>query len=204
MRIAISTRTFAIGRSRRSATFRRLQSAGNAASGLTTREIEAAINLRPSLIEKALKLLVVEDAAPILRDGNKWFRTANRYSMDAARMEVLTRQREIEWAQMSDYMASRTCLMQFLARALDDETALPAAAAPCAWAGRRWPNLHNLPRWPRRSASSGTVNYRWSPESNGPQGRSLITAGRLRIFPLLFAQKRDASWLAGASWDGER
>ena len=97
-----------------------------AEAGMTVREIERAVNLRQSQIEKVLKLLVVEPQSPVLRIEGAWFRTANPYRLDKERVEHLTRQREAEWAQMQAYLASRRCLMQFLAAALDD-----AAAATC-------------------------------------------------------------------------
>ncbi len=40
--------------------------------------------------------------------------------MDHERIEHLTRQREIEWQEIQDYIDSKTCLMAFLRNALDD------------------------------------------------------------------------------------
>ena len=97
-----------------------------AQEGLTIREIETAVNLRHGQIQQVLKLLVVEERAPILRDGSRWYATATAWRMDRARIERLTGRREIEWAQMQAYLSSRACLMEFLANALDDE-----GAAPC-------------------------------------------------------------------------
>jgi ATP-dependent DNA helicase RecQ len=45
--------------------------------------------------------------------------------LDQERVEHLTRQREAEWAEMKAYLESKSCLMQFLAEALDDELAAP-------------------------------------------------------------------------------
>lgn len=93
--------------------------------GMTVREIERAVNLRQSQIEKVLKLLVVEASSPVLRIDGKWHRTANRYRIDQQRIAHLTRQREAEWEQMKQYLENQQCLMQFLAQALDDEHAAP-------------------------------------------------------------------------------
>jgi ATP-dependent DNA helicase RecQ len=98
--------------------------------GMTVRELERAVNLRQSQIEKVLKLLVVEDAAPVVKIDAKWSRTAHNFILDRERIEYLTHQREQEWAQMKQYIGSTTCLMQFLASALDDEMA--AACGKCA------------------------------------------------------------------------
>ncbi len=93
--------------------------------GMRVRELERAVNLRPSQIEKVLKLLVVEPQSPVMRLDSKWYRTPNSFAMDCERIAHLTRQRELEWAQMQEYLANRCCSMQFLAAALDDNTSEP-------------------------------------------------------------------------------
>ena len=98
--------------------------------GLNVREIERAVNLRPSQIEKVLKLLVVEPQSPVLRVDGKWARTPHPFAMDRDRIRHLTRQREAEWEQMQAYLANERCSMQFLAEALDDAHA--AACGRCA------------------------------------------------------------------------
>ena len=98
--------------------------------GMSMAAIEASLNMKHSQIEQVLKLLAVEDPAPVIRVGRIWSRTAARWKMDRARIERLTRRREEEWAQMSAYMSSRTCLMAFLASALDDPDA--KACGKCA------------------------------------------------------------------------
>lgn len=102
-----------------------LEALRSAENGMTVREIEVEVNLRRGQIEQVLKLLVVEERAPILREGNRWFATPTAWRMDRARIERLTGRREVEWAQMQDYLGSRTCYMEFLANALDDEHAGP-------------------------------------------------------------------------------
>ncbi len=93
--------------------------------GMTVRELERVANLRQSQIEKVLKLLVVEDAAPVVKIESKWSRTAQPFRLNRERIEHLTRQRELEWAEMQAYIEGRQCLMQFLAAALDDPLAQP-------------------------------------------------------------------------------
>jgi ATP-dependent DNA helicase RecQ len=96
-----------------------------AEDGLRGRDLERAVNLRPSQIEKVLKLLVVEPSSPVVRIDGKWYRTPNAFTMDRERIEHLTLQRELEWEQMQEYVANRCCSMQFLATALDDDTGTP-------------------------------------------------------------------------------
>lgn len=102
-----------------------LQALEQAEDGLKTRGIERAVNLRPSQIEKVLKLLVVEPESPVMRLDGKWYRTPNDFALDFERIEHLTHQREMEWEQMQAYVASPTCSMQFLATALDDASGRP-------------------------------------------------------------------------------
>lgn len=93
--------------------------------GMTVRELERVANLRPSQIEKVLKLLVVEDKAPVVKIATKWSRTALPFQPDKERIGHLTHQREQEWAEMQAYIDGKQCLMQFLAAALDDPLAKP-------------------------------------------------------------------------------
>jgi len=92
-------------------------------NGLSLQQLENGVNLRRGQIEKVLKILSVDDAPPVVKERGRWYRTPRHYRMDQARIERLTRQREHEWTQMQDYASARTCLMAFLARALDDDQA---------------------------------------------------------------------------------
>ena len=88
--------------------------------GMSVPEIESRLNLRRSQIEKVLKVLSVESPAPLIKDGSKWRHTPVRYRMNREFIERLTRQRELEWEEMQEYIDSRTCLMARLRDALDD------------------------------------------------------------------------------------
>ena len=99
--------------------------ASESEDGMSVREIEHAVNLRQTQIEKVLKLLVVEKSSPVVRIGGKWNRTAQPFTLDKPRIDHLTHQRELEWEQMKSYLSNHQCLMQFLAIALDDPLAKP-------------------------------------------------------------------------------
>jgi len=88
--------------------------------GLSLRSIEEQSNLRHGQIEKVLKLLSVENPAPVIKSGSQWRRTSVRYKMDHARIEHLTDQRIQEWQEVQAYLAYNGCKMTFLRRALDD------------------------------------------------------------------------------------
>ena len=93
--------------------------------GLSVNEIEACLNLRKGQIEKALKYLAVENPSPVIKQGTKWSRTAVAYKMDIENISRLTAQRQAEWDEVQSYISETGCLMQFLARALDDESSAP-------------------------------------------------------------------------------
>ncbi len=96
-----------------------------ASDGLTTRDLEEEINLRSGQINQVLKFLSVENPAPILKDGSIWYRTAVPYRMNVEKIRRLTAQREQEWREVQSYTLTDTCLMEYLARALDDEDPKP-------------------------------------------------------------------------------
>jgi ATP-dependent DNA helicase RecQ len=101
--------------------------------GMSINQLEQAVNLRHGQIEHALKFLSVDSPAPVIKDGSRWQRTPIPYSIDHDRIRRLTKQRELEWQQVQDYVNEQGCLMMFLAKALDDEDAQPCGiCASCA------------------------------------------------------------------------
>lgn len=88
--------------------------------GLSIRNIEEQTNLRHGQIEKVLKLLSVENPAPVIKDGSRWVRTPVRYQMNHARITHLTDQRVQEWQEIQAYLNNAGCKMTFLRKALDD------------------------------------------------------------------------------------
>ena len=98
--------------------------------GLSVRELEGTVNLRKGRIEHVLKLLSVENPAPVIKLGSKWQRTPVPYRLDHERIRRLTTQRETEWQEVQSYVDEQGCLMQFLAEALDD--ADPRPCGKCA------------------------------------------------------------------------
>lgn len=93
--------------------------------GLSIRGIEQQTNLRQGQIEKVLKLLSVENPAPVIKLNSQWRRVPVPYVMDHHRIAHLTGQREQEWAEVQAYLAETGCKMTFLRRALDDHDNTP-------------------------------------------------------------------------------
>ena len=89
----------------------------------TLDQLAGRLNQRRTALEKALKLLEVEGA--VQHDAAGYSRTANPWKPDTARFESVTRLRLSELEEIRRYVSHPGCLMEFLARALDD----PASAA---------------------------------------------------------------------------
>jgi ATP-dependent DNA helicase RecQ len=92
-------------------------------AGISVRSLQAEVNLPRGKLEQCLKLLEVDGA--IARDGSNYFRTANPWSADVERSNRVTATRYAELAAMQDFVGHRSCLMEFVARSLDDEHARP-------------------------------------------------------------------------------
>ena len=98
--------------------------------GLSVFQLEERINLRRGQIEHVLKFLSVDSPSPVIKDGRNWLRTPTAYHMDHIRIRRLTEQRLREWHEVQAYIDEKGCLMQFLARALDE--AQPQPCRKCA------------------------------------------------------------------------
>jgi ATP-dependent DNA helicase RecQ len=95
-----------------------------ASNGLSINELLARVNISRSMADRALKLLEIDGALEIKFDKKvRYFRTANPWQPDIERTNRITALRRAELAQMQTYVAHRGCLMEFLARALDDPDA---------------------------------------------------------------------------------
>ncbi|MDI1231131.1 MAG: RecQ family ATP-dependent DNA helicase [Methylobacter sp.] len=90
--------------------------------GLKKSEIEKFANLSSGNIEKILKFLSVESPSPILKDGQKYYRTAIDYQLPYERIERLSSIKVKEWNTLKEYHRYETCLMHFLANELDDDS----------------------------------------------------------------------------------
>jgi len=96
-------------------------------AGMTVEEIGAALNARRGTVEKALKLLEVDNA--VIHERTRYVRTPNPWTPDVLRADEVTALRRAEVEQMRRYVEHPGCLMEFLARALDDPS--PARCGKC-------------------------------------------------------------------------
>jgi len=96
-------------------------------AGLTINELMSRLNYRYGVIEKALKLLEVDGA--VIREGTTFARTTNPWTPDLLHSEQVTQNRRAELKEITRYVKADGCLMEFLARALDDPA--PAQCGKC-------------------------------------------------------------------------
>jgi len=95
--------------------------------GFTVEELGAELNQPRGVIEKALRLLEVDGA--VTHEKTKFRRTANAWTPDVLRAKQVTKLRRAEAEEMHRYVSHTGCLMEFLARALDDPS--PAPCGKC-------------------------------------------------------------------------
>jgi ATP-dependent DNA helicase RecQ len=105
----------------------------DAVDEITIPALESQLNLRHGVIEQCLKILVLEGA--VGKEKGTYWRTANAWQSDEERVARVTAQRNHELERMREYVGTDDCLMQFLARELDDHGAgLCGRCANCAGA----------------------------------------------------------------------
>ena len=112
---------------------RELELAGE--SGLTTRELMAAVNLGMSRIEAMLKVLDVEGA--VRRDNGRWHVVPDTsWSYDSDRYAEVTALRRAEQRAMAAFGGDGRCLMRTLQEQLDDPTATECGRCSTCTASR--------------------------------------------------------------------
>ncbi len=103
-----------------------LEQLAAAPDGLTLGELQIRLNAPRGRLDHALKLLSLESPAPLLHLDKRWKHTAAPLSpVFWERVERLTQLRKHEQTRMLEYLHARACLMQFLARELDEHDAPP-------------------------------------------------------------------------------
>lgn len=107
--------------------------------GLSMNELLASVNVSRGMAERALKLMELDGAVEIsFRKKVIYSRSSKAWQPDVERTNRITSLRRAELAEMQTYVAYRGCLMEFLARALDDPEAKPCGVcANCQGKGFR-------------------------------------------------------------------
>ena len=92
---------------------------------LTVRKLQKLVNLSWGKVEKTLKFLELESPAPVQKIESGYVLNPVRWEMPVERIRRITNLRRQEQERMEAYMASRGCLMEFLAAELNDPNAKP-------------------------------------------------------------------------------
>lgn len=90
---------------------------------LSVPALEARVDLRRTPLELLLKVLDVDGVVKRVTGG--WVLTGSPWTYDADRYARISTARQVEQQSMLDYEKTDGCRMEFLQRALDDETAVP-------------------------------------------------------------------------------
>ena len=99
--------------------------------GLSFYQILSHVNVSNSVLEKALKLLEIDQAIGVDYKGRRiYFRTAKKWHPDEERIEKITQLRRAEVDEMKAYLEYDGCLMAFLQRTLNDPK--PSDCGVCA------------------------------------------------------------------------
>ena len=94
-----------------------------AGAPLSTPALEARVDLRRTPLELLLKVLDVDGAVRRVKGG--WVATGQPWVYDSERYERIAAERVAEQRSMIEYERTSGCRMEFLQRALDDDTAVP-------------------------------------------------------------------------------
>jgi ATP-dependent DNA helicase RecQ len=138
---------------------------------LSTPALEARVNLRRTPLELLLKVLDVDGAVARVQGG--WVATGQPWVYDAERYAGVAAARLAEQQKMIDYEAlppgTEGCRMQFLQRALDDDTAVPCGRCDnCA--GVWFPNDIASDATAKASATLDRVGVPIEPRAQWPTG----------------------------------
>jgi ATP-dependent DNA helicase RecQ len=178
-----------------------IEALNQADDGLSVPMMQKEVNLSQGAINKTLKFLDVEAPSPVTKNGPRWYATPVEYHLDRENIDQLCELRRNEQKEMLDYMQEKNCLMQYLARALDDPHAAPCEkCAGClgrpllpdtvqpdqANAAGLFLRRSHLPIWPRKRWQTGAHEQY---EFQGNIGADLV-AGEGRALSLW----ADAGW----------
>lgn len=104
-------------------TMTRVLHATECPGGAALNEILDLVNVTRTMAERSLKLLEIDEAVHHDPKTHKYHRTKTAWKPDQQRIDRIIGIRRAELRQMQAYIAHPGCLMEFLARALDDPQA---------------------------------------------------------------------------------
>ena len=106
----------------------------NAEKGLKRNQIIDIVNGQFKKIESALKFLLSESPAPIIKNQeNIYSRTLIEYELPHDLIKRLSESKENEWNEMQNYLHYKNCLMERLSEKLDDNDTKPCGKCANCW-----------------------------------------------------------------------
>ena len=118
--------------------------------GITGTELEAAVNIRRSRLEKTLDFLLHEGA--LRKEAASWYLTPKRYAYPEEHYQAITDMRRREMEQMVELTRTEGCLSRFAVECLDDFTASDCGRCANCLRGDIFPNL-GLHDWTKQRAA---------------------------------------------------
>lgn len=89
--------------------------------GVSKAKVLSCVNMKSGRLEKCLKYLEVDGA--IYKEKSKYYPTINQWKPDMEYSKQISDIRRYELNRMNNYIDSNSCLMEFIAKELDDNTA---------------------------------------------------------------------------------
>jgi len=166
---------------------------------LSMNELLASVNVSRGMAERALKLLELDGAVEIsFRKKVVYSRSSNPWQPDIKRTTRITNLRRAELAEMQTYVAHRGCLMEFLARALDDPDAKPCGVcANCQGKGFRAEAPAGLVR--QAAEFLGRVDIVLEPKKRWPPDM-ILSENSIIPAEMRNAQGRSLCYYGDAGW----
>lgn len=168
---------------------------------ISTPALEAMVDIRRTPLELLLKVLDVDGAVRRVQGG--WIATGEPWIYDAERYERIAAERLVEQQRMVEYEQTTECRMEFLQRALDDDTAAPCGRCDnCA--GGWFPREIGQEASTQAAASLDRVGVPIEPRRAWPTGANRLDVpvrGRIPVGEQA-AEGRALARLTDLGWGG--
>ncbi|MCU1545939.1 MAG: recombinase RecQ [Homoserinimonas sp.] len=138
---------------------------------LSTPALEARVNLRRTPLELLLKVLDVDGAVRRVQGG--WVSTGMPWTYDGERYARIAAERVAEQQHMVEYEQTTGCRMEYLQRALDDDTAVPCGRCDTC-AGAWYPSSVSPEAAASAASSLDRVGVVIEPRAQWPTGASRL------------------------------
>jgi ATP-dependent DNA helicase RecQ len=147
--------------------------------GLSKGALLAKINMNDGRIDKCIKYLLVENTIAKSTD-NLYYRTGTSWKPNTEHAAAITAIRRQELEKIKEYTLTSECLMQFIAKDLDDIDPQPCGRCSNCLSQRFFPEVVDNDIKRDASAFLAQITYTISPRARWP---ALTFAGNAQIIP---------------------